>query len=87
MPCHFMLCYATYVKVEVEYHLLYSCPSLQLERSSFYVESINDSASFMLMSDADKTRFLLTEEMIKCMGLYLETIMSKRRSILYKPTK
>ena len=74
-------------RVEDEYHFLFSCPLLQLERSSFYLEAISDIEGFMLKSDAEKTKFLLSEDMIKMMGNYVETIFKKRRSILYKPTK
>ena len=72
--------------VEDEYHFLYSCPLLQLERSAFYSDHIVDLGTFMLNDDAMKTRFLLSKDMIKKTGKYVEEIYRKRRNIIYKVT-
>ena len=70
--------------VEDEYHFLYSCPLLQLERTTFYTDHIPDIGTFMLRSDAETTQFLMSNDMIKVFGIYVEDLYKKRRSILYK---
>ena len=70
-----------------EYHFLFECPSLQAERSAFYVESIKNIAWFMLIPDGDKVRFLLKKEMIKDFASWLEIMHFKRRSLVYKLRK
>ena len=71
--------------MENEFHFLYSCPSLQMECTDLYSRCIDDIASFMLMSDKNKTKYLLTEAMIKLMGAYVETIYLKGQKFVYKP--
>ena len=68
-------------EVEDEYHLLYSCPALQTERSQFYVNHIDNIATFMLLDDAAKT-FLLGEDMIIAMGTWIEVVLNKHRSLV-----
>ncbi len=70
--------------VEDEYHFLYSCPLLQTERTKFYADHISDIGEFMLYTDAEKTKFLFSNEMIKCFGIYVEELYKKCRKILYK---
>ncbi len=68
---------------EDEYHL-YTCPLLQTERTNFYKDHIADIGTFMMLSDVEKTKFLLNEEIIKAMGAWVEALYKKRRSIIYK---
>ena len=68
-------------EVEDEYHFLYSCPTLQTERSSFYVEHVSE---FMLKPEPDKTRWLLSAEKIKATGEWVERMYNKRKSVIYK---
>ncbi len=70
-----------------EYHFLFDCPSLQYERSMFYVQHITDVGQFMLMRDGDKVKYLLTKDKIKGFAEWIEAMYLKRRSIVYKPKK
>ena len=71
-------------EVEDEYHFLYLCPLLQTERSRLYVNHIDNIEQFMLLGDAEKTKFLLSDEKIKEMGAWIEELFNKRRNIVYK---
>ena len=71
--------------VEDEMHFLYSCPSLQAIRSSFYVENITAIGDFMLMSDVEKTKYLLSPDRIKEFAKLVDHLFNKRREILYRP--
>ena len=73
-------------RIEDESHFLFSCPALQIERSSFHVDTIEDIGTFMLLSDTDKISLLLQPGYIKKISRYVENILRKRQFILYKPT-
>ncbi len=73
-------------RVEDESHFLFSCAPLQLERSSFYLEVIDDVGEFLMMEDTEKIAMLIQPEYVKKFGRYVESILRKRQSILYKPT-
>ena len=70
--------------LENEYYFLFSCAPLQVERSTFYVRAIDDIASFMLMSDGDEVKFLLSESMIKLFSEWIEQMYYKRRRMVYR---
>ena len=72
------------IKVEDEYHFLFSCAPLQTECSLFYAKHIQNIGSFMLWPDAVKVRFLTSKIMIEQFAEYVEAIYFKHRSILYK---
>ena len=71
--------------MEDEFHFLFSCPLYQLERSLYYVENIEDIGEFMLKKDEEKLSSMLTDNLIKATGRYVQQIFDKRRTILYKP--
>ena len=70
-------------KVDDEYHFLFSCAPLQIERSLFYAKHIQNIGSFMPWPDAVKVRFLTSKSMIKSFAEYVEALYFKCRSILY----
>ena len=70
--------------VEDEYHFLFSCAPLQLERSTFYVKHVPNLTEFMLMPDAMKVKWLLSKEKIKEFAELLEALYFKRRFELYR---
>ena len=67
--------------IEDECHFLFACPALQLKRSQFYVDYIDDLESFMMLRDEDKIKFMLQKDYIKKIGSYWESIVTKIRSI------
>ena len=73
-------------RIEDERHFLFSCAPLQLERSSFYVDTIKDIGEFMLLDVPAEIRMLIESGCIKKFDRYVEQILHKRQSILYKPT-
>ena len=62
------------------------CAPLQLERSSFYFEVIDDVGEFLLMDDMDKIVMLIQPDYVKKFGHFLDAILRKQQSILNKPT-
>ena len=69
------------------YHFLFDCPSVQLERTAFYVNHITNVEEFMLIRDGDKVKYLLTKEKIRGFAEWIEAMYVKRRSIVYKCKK
>ena len=55
----------------------------QTERTKFYVEHVPDIGSFMLMDDADKVMWMMSEKKIKQTSDFIQLLYDKRRSILY----
>ena len=53
---------------------------------NIYLEAIDDIGEFMLLSDCAKIAMLLQPDNIKKFGRYVDTILRKRQSILYRPT-
>ena len=62
------------LRVEDEFHFLFSCCMYQRERSFYYVENIDNIEHFMLLSDDDKVKYMLQKEHIKSTGVYVNTI-------------
>ena len=50
------------------------------------MDAISDIENFMLKDDAEKTKFLLSEAMMKLTGTFVKKSYLKRRNIIYKPT-
>ena len=57
----------------------FACPILDAEREWFYDEYIADKEAFKKWKDMDQFAFLLLKENVKGLGIFLETMLNKRR--------
>ena len=74
-------------RAETEYHYLFSCDKLKVERSTAYLECVDDIGHFMVIQDCEKVRYLLAPEKIKGFGNMVENLFDKRRQCLFNPNK
>ena len=74
-------------KAENEYHYLFSCDKLKLERSQAYLECVDDIAHFMVIQGCEKVKYLLAPEKVKGFGNMVESLFDKRRQCLFSANK
>ena len=72
-------------KVEDEAHFLFDCPILQVERELFYDEYVENKEDFKNLPDMDKITFLINKDNVKKLGIFLESMLNKRRQSMFIP--
>ena len=63
-------------------HFFYSCSKLKPVRKAFYGVHFPDTMSFKALPDAEKTKLLMTSDMIKNTGIFVENLFNAQRDAL-----
>ena len=72
---------------EMEYHFMFSCDTLKVERAQGYLDSVDDIGHFMVIQDSEKIRYLLGPEKVKGLGNLMESMFDRRHQSLFNPNK